>query len=632
MTALPSPRLTVEVLMAPLAAPVAPQSHGSLQELFGPPPAAPRRRSPPARLRPRPALAPAPAPAPTVRTAEALLQRHFGLARLRPAQADALAALLEGRPLVTIQPTGSGKTFVYVLGGLCRGGLTVVVSPLIALMNDQIRRLREASIPAAAIHSHNRPRANDEALKAAEAGMLRCLFVAPERLDDRAFRERVGDLPVRLLAVDEAHCVSEWGHDFRPAYVRLGTHREAFPDAQVVALTATATPEVRDDIVHLLRLDRPVVQVAGFDRPNLFWAVRHACGFDDKVSQLLPLLDEANGPAIVYAATRDDVSRLTAVLRECGFPAVAYHGGMSAAERAEAQEQFIAGRVPIAVATNAFGLGVDKQAVRMVVHFAAPGSIESYYQEAGRAGRDGGRAECILFHDPEDRRVHEFLVDRAFPPRALVERVYAALDAAVDDDGWLHGPLAGLEDALGHAAAKALYASVRVLSLAGIVSHVSVGTAGVRARIAAAPERITSVLAAPGRNGDLEFLRNVWRLLRRAGADPMEGGVLARDDLDRVPGGTRGAKQRLDRLAGDGLVEWEEQEAGTRVLRRGVLAGRLPIDWRAVERRRGVRRRRIDTVEAYARSGGCRRRFLLAYFGEDHPGRCGCCDRCAGGG
>jgi hypothetical protein len=193
-------------------------------------------------------------------------------------------------------------------------------------------------------------------------------------------------------------------------------------------------------------------------------------------------------------------------------------------------------------------------------------------------------------------------------------------------------PLAGLEDAVGRAAAKALYASVRVLSLAGIVSHVSVGRAGVRARIAASPERITSVLAAPGRNDDLEFLRDMWRLLRRAGADPLEGAVLAREELDRLPGGTRGAKQRLDRLAGDGLVEWEEQEAGTRVLRRGVPGGSLPIDWRAVERRRRVRLRRVDAMEAYARSGGCRRRFLLAYFGEDHPGRCGCCDRCAGGG
>jgi ATP-dependent DNA helicase RecQ len=618
--------------MAPLTAPVSPPAYNSLQELFGPPPATPRRRSPPAgaRRETQPAPAPPPEPAPTVHTAEALLQRHFGLARLRPAQADALAALLEGRPLVTIQPTGSGKTFVYVLGGLCRGGLTLVVSPLIALMNDQIRRLREASIPAAAIHSHNPSRANDEALKAAEAGMLRFLFVAPERLDDRAFRERVGRVPVRLLAIDEAHCVSEWGHDFRPAYVRLGRHRAAFPEAQVVALTATATPEVRDDIVQLLRLDHPLVQVAGFDRPNLFWAVRHASGFDDKVSQLLPLLDQGSGPAIVYAATRNDVARLAAVLRECGFPAVAYHGGMSAAERAEAQDQFIAGRVSTAVATNAFGLGVDKHDVRMVVHFAAPGSIESYYQEAGRAGRDGGRADCILLHDPEDRRVHEVLIDRAFPPRALVERVYAVLDAAVDDEGWLHEPLAGLEGALGHAA-KALYASVRLLSLSGIVSHVSVGRAGVRTRIAAPPERITSTLGAPGRGDDLEFLREVWRLLRRAGADPAAGGVLARQHLDRLPGGTSAAKRRLARLASDGLVEWTEQEAGTRVLRRRVPPGRLPVDWGGIERRRRVRLRRIDAMEAYARCGGCRRGVLLRYFGEESAGRCGRCDHCAAG-
>jgi ATP-dependent DNA helicase RecQ len=262
--------------MAPVASPsLAPSEETAFHDLLGGPAAAPARR---ARTAPRAERPRGPAPrvagAPTLDDATRLLRHHFGLQALRPAQEQAVATLLRGRALVSIQPTGSGKTFVYVLGGLCRGGLTLVVSPLIELMHDQVGRLRDAGIPAAAINATNPPRANEEALKAAEAGMLRFLYVSPERLDSREFRERVGRLPVRLLAVDEAHCVSEWGHDFRPAYVRLGQHRAAFPEAQVVALTATATPEVRDDIVRILALDAPVIQVAGFDRPNLHWSVR----------------------------------------------------------------------------------------------------------------------------------------------------------------------------------------------------------------------------------------------------------------------------------------------------------------------------------------------------------------------
>jgi ATP-dependent DNA helicase RecQ len=571
------------------------------------------------------------AAAPSLEDATSLLRHHFGLPALRPAQEQALSAVLAGRTLVSIQPTGSGKTFVYVLGGLCRGGLTLVVSPLIALMHDQVVRLRDAGIPAAAINSTNTPRANEEAVKAAEAGMLRFLYVSPERLDSREFRERVGRLPVRLLAVDEAHCVSEWGHDFRPAYVRLGRHRAAFPEAQVVALTATATPEVRDDIVSVLRLDAPVVQVAGFDRPNLRWSVRPAAGFDDKVRQVLEILDEREGPAIVYASTRSDVMALAAVLRECGFPAVAYHGKLPAAARTEAQEQFMGGQVGVAVATNAFGLGVDKSDVRTVVHLAAPGSLESYYQEAGRAGRDGLPAECVLLHDPDDRRIAELLLDRSFPDRALVEEAYAALEAAVDDEGWLPGPLAHLERSLGGPAARSLHASVRVLALAGVVSHVSVGKAGIRARIAAEPERITATLAGPARADDLGFLRGLWRALRRAGADPGEGEVVARADLDALTGGLKRARERLERLAEEGLVEWREQETGTRVLRRGLRPHALPVDWDALARRRAVRLRRVDAVEAYARGAGCRRRALLGYFGEEAPPRCGNCDRCGGG-
>ncbi|HEX6134130.1 MAG TPA: RecQ family ATP-dependent DNA helicase, partial [Longimicrobiales bacterium] len=345
----------------------------------------------------------------------------------RGGQSTAVEAVLAGRDVLVLMPTGGGKSLCYQVPALTRAGLTVVVSPLISLMKDQVDALRRTGAPAALINS-TLPR--DEAhrtLAAARAGELKLLYVAPERFDSDTFRQELPALGVTLLAVDEAHCISQWGHDFRPSYLRLGRLREELR-CPVVALTATATPAVREDVTKQLRLRDPVVVVRGFDRPNLEWGVIGAADRAAKDLLLLRLLRaREEGVSIVYAPTRKAVDSLTDLMRRAGLSAIAYHAGMSAQDREHVQDAFMREAARIVVATCAFGMGIDKPNVRLVAHYAMSGSLEAYYQEAGRASRDGARGGCVLLHAVGDRQVHDFMIDQSHPPRELIELVVTCL-------------------------------------------------------------------------------------------------------------------------------------------------------------------------------------------------------------
>ncbi len=335
--------------------------------------------------------------------------------------------MLRGDDVVAVMPTGGGKSVCYQLPALLLGGLTLVVSPLIALMKDQVDGLVAAGHAATFVNSTLSMGEQNQRLRACTEGRVRLLYIAPERLASERFLEQAAKMNVVRLAVDEAHCISQWGHDFRPDYARLGELRRFVGSPPTAAFTATATADVRDDIARQLGFRAPRVFVAGFARPNLRLIVRRPRGVAEKLEMLDEAIAGAGKPAIVYAATRKNVELVAAHLSSSGLRAAAYHAGRGGDAREDVQEAFMSGRLDVIVATNAFGMGVDKSNIRLVVHYDVPGSVEAYYQEAGRAGRDGERADCVLLYNYADVRIQHFFLEGSNPDEAVYRSIVDAL-------------------------------------------------------------------------------------------------------------------------------------------------------------------------------------------------------------
>jgi ATP-dependent DNA helicase RecQ len=355
------------------------------------------------------------------------LRQHFGFTDFREGQTEVIRAILEGRDAVVVMPTGSGKSLCYQLPAMMLEGATLVVSPLIALMKDQVDALRERGLPATFINSSidtGEQRARIDALR---RGQFKLLYVAPERFRSSRFVEALKSVKVALFAVDEAHCVSTWGHDFRPDYLRLKNVIEVLGGPQTVALTATATPHVRTDIMQQLGLRKPQTFVSGFDRPNLRIEVIQIKNEKQKIGRITAWAKTHDGSGVVYAATRKAVEQVAEELRWHGLRVAAYHAGMRDSVRVKAQEDFMAGRAQLIVATNAFGMGIDKPDIRFVAHYQMPGSIEAYYQEIGRAGRDGMPSLCLLLFNYADKNTHEFFIEGSYPSAEVIQDVYDAL-------------------------------------------------------------------------------------------------------------------------------------------------------------------------------------------------------------
>jgi len=486
--------------------------------------------------------------------------------------------------------------------------------------------LTARGLPATFINSTLTPNQVADRLARAHRGEFKLLYVAPERFDLGSTAERLRDAGVSLLAIDEAHCISEWGHDFRPSYLRLGRVRERLGNPLVVALTATATPHVRSDIVRQLKLDRTRTIITGFDRKNLQYHVVSTKNDQEKDDALVQLIAEHEGLAIVYASTRRAVERITSVLEAARISSAAYHAGLDDKRRHEVQDAFMQEDVRAIVATNAFGMGIDKPNVRLVVHHSMPGTLEAYYQEAGRAGRDGKPAVCYLLHAFPDRFTHEFFIKGAYPERKLVEEVYALLKRDSASDGSVDATPADLAPRLrSKSSAREVESALRILSHVGAYRADSDKGSRVIVRLLATPQRIKRELADEAL--EIGLLRAMWKV-SRGQIEEAAGGMI--DLVGLPPGfGGRSATALLDRLQDRQFLEWRHATGGPRLTDTNASLDRYGIDWATLERRRRADLAKLDAMQQYAYTDGCRRGFVLRYFGDPAARTsCGGCDNC----
>jgi len=571
------------------------------------------------------------APNTSLEQARAVLRRQWRYPDFRPGQDEVVASVLAGRDVLAILPTGGGKSICYQVPAVLGEGLTLVVSPLVALMQDQVAGLKAHGISAAFINSTLTARAIDQCWTDAEFGRYRLLYIAPERLQSDVFLARAERLKVTLLAVDEAHCVSEWGHHFRPSYLQIAQARAALGDPPTIAVTATATPEVRRDVVEHLSLRDPDVIVKGFDRPNLVWSIFRG---ENKREKVLDVLRGVSGSGILYATTRREVETWADWLAQQGESVVAYHAGLPAEVRTEAQRAWVEGRVRLVVATNAFGMGIDKPDVRFVIHVSLPASLEAYYQEAGRAGRDGRKAYAVLLFTPSDESTQHILIEGSHPSARSVAEVY---DAVCNLGQIPHGDLP--EAPVG-------------VNVDAVVQLTGQAAGRVRAAIDLLVRQETWQSVQPRRHqGLIRFLqpadavrryaeglhneslaRFVTALLRIVHADAFSGWWEI--DLRLLERRTKLSRERLARgmafLEEHGLILWRPPEQALRVQFNEARAVRLAVDDLAVQRARRRAETRLRDMLRYARSVTCRRHFLLAYFGEQSAEDCGQCDVCLG--
>ncbi len=559
-----------------------------------------------------------------------LLKEVFGWKEFRPVQKQVIDAVYRGEDTLAILPTGGGKSLCYQLPGLAKEGICIVISPLIALMKDQVDYLKARGVKAVALHAGMSAREIDTLLDNCIRGGVKFLYLSPERLKSELFVERFKQMNLNLIAVDEAHCISQWGYDFRPAYLEIATIRAYHPKVNVLALTASATPEVEKDILEKLQLKKAATFHQSFARKNLSYSVRLV---ENKLEKGLEILKRISGSAIWYVRTRQATQQLAKHLQQMGFSAAAYHAGMTALDRSAKQEAWKANQVRIMVSTNAFGMGIDKPDVRVVLHSDLPENLESYYQEAGRAGRDGQKAFAVLLTNAQD---FEQLLDRAalvYPPIEFLRRVYQCLanyfQLAIGAQS-LRSHDFEISDFANTYQLPVLdsFYALKVLEEEGLIALNESFFAPSRAHFLVNPQRLYEVqiqhakldpvikilLRTHGGNLFSEYFNiHEARLAKAAG---MDEAVLIKSLLELAKMEVLDYEPRKDRPQLTFLTE--RYDAAT-----------LPLNFKRITLRRELTLHKATQMVAYAHQTRiCRTQFIQSYFGEFSDESCGVCDRC----
>ncbi len=554
-----------------------------------------------------------------------LLQQYYGFTTFRRGQSEAITSVLEGKDTIVIMPTGGGKSLCYQLPALALPGVTLVISPLIALMKDQVDSLVSRGIAATYINSALSLEETKQRLEEIEQGVYKLVYIAPERFYNTDFVSKLAQIKISLFAIDEAHCISQWGHDFRPSYLQLKHALKLVGKPPVIALTATATPEVRADIIKQIDIHNPTQIVTGFARPNLQFGVSEAAESQKPyiILDVLSSLGEASG--IVYVGTRSKADEMLEVLLGAGIEAVGYHAGMQNEERRWVQENFMSGKAQVIVATNAFGMGIDKKDIRFVIHFDLPGTIEAYYQEAGRAGRDGKPSVCLLLYNPKDRYLREFFIRGDNPPPELVYQVYEYLISYGQTRILL--TYSDIKKAIGDDSPEmAIGTSLKILERAGYIrrSHEKVGQASLRLLTSVALARETL-----GARAKKQF-ETFDKLFGRFEKEITEGFEANLDEVGSLIGVSRDALTRLiKKLVSSDVMTYTPPFRGTEIeLVKEVESSDLEIDTSAMKEKSIKAYAKLDLMEQYVFTTACRQKYLLDYFGDSELVRCEKCDTC----
>jgi ATP-dependent DNA helicase RecQ len=562
------------------------------------------------------------------RAAESILRQYWGFDAFRPTQKKIIDSLLSGTDNLVLLPTGGGKSLCYQVPAVIQEGITLVITPLISLMQDQVQNLKKRKIKAETIHAGMHWKEVDRILDNCIYGDIKLLYISPERILQSLAIERIKKMSVSLIAVDEAHCISQWGYDFRPAYLEIFQLRQLHPNAPVVALTATATRKVREDIIDKLQLEMPVISVDSFSRENLSYLVYKQ---ENKLEKLLLVLQKIRGSSIVYVRNRRKTKELAKYLNQCGIKAAAYHAGMSQLERNKIQTDWLNNSVPVIVSTNAFGMGIDKPDVQAVIHYEIPPSPEEYYQEAGRAGRNGQNAFCILLYDNADIKKLKDNFTRSYPAFKDVRQVYQALQhkyKIIPGGGKGESFTFDLLDFSSHFQLDTFktYHCLKILQQEGWIDLTEAVFLPGRVFFKVEKEQLYEYQV---KNPSLDpVIKTILRTYEGVFIEYVRIRESAIASALKVK--VAELKFYLERLKKDGILDYIPPSDRPRLtfLAERVERRNFLIDKSLLDSRKRAALDRMKSILGYVETGSCRENFLLNYFAEHKKSLCGHCDHC----